>query len=74
MNSTLQPLGEPQRSRPPPSREETETGIDLVALHREPDEAVQTLVQLKRNTKGGNPSNRKAGHNQQYRAVNIRGS
>ena len=39
VNSTLHPPGAP-------SREETGTGIDLVALHREVDEAVLTLLQL----------------------------
>ena len=39
VNSTSYPPGAP-------SREDTGTGIDLVALHREVDEAVQTHMQL----------------------------
>lgn len=46
MNSVLQPLGIPQKSQPLPPREEAETGIDLVAQHREAEEAAQMLVQL----------------------------
>lgn len=48
MNNPLQPLGAHNNSRSSVSREEeTETGFELVAQHREADEAAQTLVQQK---------------------------